>query len=135
MTVTESSFVSFAKGRITGPLTMRCIFSLQIDLSTTMHNLISMHLIHNKPSLLLEVRFILLAHIVVTLTMNQRIVTTIPSVIFVENFSVIIILCVELVEVIIRLPNIDSSSGLDSKLEHLSLRTIQMNQAVRLVEV
>ena len=120
MTVTESSFVSNAKGRITGPLTMRCIFSLQIELIITMHNLISMHLIHNKLRALLEVKSILLAHTVVTLTMSLKIATTIPNAQFVVNFSVIISLCVEHVEVTIRLPNTDNTSDLDSKLELLS---------------
>ena len=99
-----------------------------------MHNLISMHLIHNKSGLLLEVKFILLAHIVVTLIMKPRIAFTIPNVIFVENFSVIINLCVKLVEVIIKLLNIDNLSDLDSKLELLRVRTPKLNQAVSLVE-
>ena len=113
---------------------MRGTFSLQIDLSTTMHNLISIHLTHNKPSSLLGVKSILLTHIVVTLIMRPRIAIIILSVILVENFSVIINLCVKLVEVIIKLPNIDSLSGLDSKLEPLRIRILKVNQTVRLVE-
>ena len=134
MIVTESSFVSYAKERITGPLTMRCTFILQRDLSTTMHNLISTHLIHNKPSLLLGVKFILPAHIAVTLIMRPKIAFTIPSVILVESFSVVISLCVEHVEVTIRLPNTDNSSDLDFKLE-LSPWILKRIQAVRPVEV
>ena len=70
----------------------------------------------------------------VTLIMRPRIAFIIPSVILVDNFSVIINLCAKLMEVIIKLPNIDSLSDLDSKLECLRVRIPKMSQAVRLVE-